>query len=147
MTNATDYTGPPPDDEHRHQLPTYEAAMTRDPLPLVARYVRRQDVFAASLVSRRWRAALLPTLWEEPHRFWGLGRRSELCTCPPRFHHYFCYRYCCCCCCCCCYCTISAIPQLLLRLPLPLLLFPLSLFLLLLLLLLLLRLLLLLLLP
>ena len=114
MTNTTDYTGPPPDDEH--QLPTYEAAITRDPLPLVARYVRRQDVFAASLVSRRWRAALLPTLWEEPHRFWGLGRRSELCTCLPRSqcchrycYHYFCYCYCCC------YCTISAIPQLVLR--------------------------------
>ncbi|KAF8241970.1 RNI-like protein, partial [Wilcoxina mikolae CBS 423.85] len=71
------YAKPPIDPEH-DLLPTYEAATTRDPIPLISRYLLREDVFAASLVSHNWRLALMPILWEEPHRYWGLGERSEL---------------------------------------------------------------------
>jgi hypothetical protein len=72
------YYAKPPIDPEQDLLPTYEAATTRDPLPLISRYLRREDVFAASLVSHSWRLALMPIIWETPHRYWGLGERSEL---------------------------------------------------------------------
>lgn len=53
--------------------PTYEAATSRDPLGLIAPYVRRQDLFAAALVSRRWSAAFAPRIWERPDRLWVFG--------------------------------------------------------------------------
>jgi hypothetical protein len=74
---ASYYARPPPDPESE-LLPSYEAATTRDPLPLIGKYFRREDVFAASLVSQSWRVALMPILWEVPHKYWGMGERSEL---------------------------------------------------------------------
>lgn len=71
------YYARPPIDDHEH-LPTYEAATTRDPIPLFGRHLRRQDVFTASLVCHGWRAALMPILWETPHRYWGMGERNQM---------------------------------------------------------------------
>lgn len=61
-------------------LPTYEAATNRDPLALIAPYVRREDLFSASLVNRRWRAALAEEIWQCPDRLWELGDRPVLST-------------------------------------------------------------------
>lgn len=59
-------------------LPTYEAATSRDALGLVAPYVRRQDLFSASLVDRRWSAAFSRQIWHRPDRLWELGDGSVL---------------------------------------------------------------------
>ncbi|KAA8911308.1 hypothetical protein FN846DRAFT_936278 [Sphaerosporella brunnea] len=77
-STMTSYYLRPPLDPESEPLPSYEAATTRDPLPLIANYLRREDVFVASLVSQSWRAALMPALWGAPHKYWGMGERSEL---------------------------------------------------------------------
>ena len=76
------YAVPPPHPEHE-PLPSYEVAIRRDPLSLVAPYLRPADLFPCLLVSRVWHDALLPYVWKDPARFWGMGEKSELCTPPP----------------------------------------------------------------
>lgn len=61
-------------------LPTYEAATNRDPLTLIAPYVRRQDLFSGSLVNRQWRDAFMKEIWEHPDQLWELGDRPVLST-------------------------------------------------------------------
>jgi len=74
------YYARPPADPETDRLPTYEAAVAtvRDPVPLFGACIRREDVFSAALVCRAWSAALAPVLWDAPHRYWGMGERSEL---------------------------------------------------------------------
>ncbi|KAI5818992.1 hypothetical protein BZA77DRAFT_385526 [Pyronema omphalodes] len=77
------YTRPPIDPE-RDILPTYEDAVARDPIGIIARYIRKEDMFSAAVVSRNWNRAITPVLWESPHTFWGMGERTEL-TCFQLF--------------------------------------------------------------
>lgn len=74
------YYARPPADLEADVLPTYEAAIAtvRDPAPLFCRYIHRSDVFSATLVCKFWHSALDPIIWEAPHRYWGMGERSEL---------------------------------------------------------------------
>lgn len=46
--------------------PSYEAATSRDPLPLVAPHVRSRDLPTAALVCRRWHAVFAAELWRDP---------------------------------------------------------------------------------
>ncbi|KAF8462680.1 hypothetical protein BDZ91DRAFT_850472 [Kalaharituber pfeilii] len=58
--------------------PTYEAATARDPLPLVGRYLPRQDLLRASLVCRHWHSVFSRIMWSSPERLWEMGERSAL---------------------------------------------------------------------
>lgn len=65
-----------PDNE---ALPSYEAAIDRDPLPIIARYVESPSTLTSAIrVNRNWRNAFMGKLWSEPHRYWGLGSKDEM---------------------------------------------------------------------
>lgn len=68
----------PPPVTDGNALPTYEVATNKDPLKLIAPYVRREDLFSASLVSRQWREAFMKEIWEHPDRLWEFGDRPIL---------------------------------------------------------------------
>jgi hypothetical protein len=62
----------------QEHLPTYEAAIARNPLPLIAPYLCPKDLFSATLVSHRWHAAFSEELWRAPDRLWEIGDQPVL---------------------------------------------------------------------
>ncbi|RPB20494.1 hypothetical protein L211DRAFT_870674 [Terfezia boudieri ATCC MYA-4762] len=61
-------------------LPSYQAATARDPLSLIAPYIRKEDLLRASLVCRRWHIVFSRALWTSPEVFWEMGDRNTLST-------------------------------------------------------------------
>ena len=59
-------------------LPSYQAAISRDPWPLIAPYVHDQDLFALSLVSRKIGEAATSQLWCQPASKFTLYDRSTI---------------------------------------------------------------------
>lgn len=55
------------------ELPTYGAATSRCGLLLVARRVRSQDLFNASLVNKRWHGAFTREIWTRADQLWEMG--------------------------------------------------------------------------
>lgn len=58
--------------------PSYSAAIAKDPLPLIAPYIEKRDLYNVSLVCRSWHREFSEYLWQRPEVFWNLGDRSAL---------------------------------------------------------------------
>lgn len=58
--------------------PSYSAAIAKDPLPLIAPYIEKRDLYSVSLVCRSWHREFSEYLWQRPEVFWNLGDRSAL---------------------------------------------------------------------
>ncbi|KAI5805625.1 hypothetical protein DFH27DRAFT_552104 [Peziza echinospora] len=56
--------------------PSYEAATSRNPLPLIAPYLRRRDLLNANRVCREWHTVFSEVIWSCPERMWKLDGRS-----------------------------------------------------------------------
>jgi len=66
--------------------PPYPAAIAKDPLPLIAPYIEKRDLYNVSLVCRSWHREFSEYLWQRPEVLWNLGDRSALSTpLPPIF--------------------------------------------------------------
>ncbi|KAF2137951.1 uncharacterized protein K452DRAFT_235246 [Aplosporella prunicola CBS 121167] len=53
-------------------LPSYEAANTRDPWTIIARYIPSTDLCSAALVCRQWHDIFTPQLWGNPASHFGV---------------------------------------------------------------------------
>lgn len=51
--------------------PSYEYAIMKDALAIIANYIPSADLCSASLVSRRWHAIFNPHLWGDPASHFG----------------------------------------------------------------------------
>ncbi|KAK6539861.1 hypothetical protein TWF694_008702 [Orbilia ellipsospora] len=60
------------------QLPSYDVATTRDPVSVVAPFIRRRDLFNCSLVCRAWHDSVASELWGEPDSCFGFGEKNPL---------------------------------------------------------------------
>ncbi|CUS09989.1 unnamed protein product, partial [Tuber aestivum] len=52
--------------EEQEPPPSYPATIARDPLPLLAPYVAKRDLYSASLVCRSWHREFSEYLWRRP---------------------------------------------------------------------------------
>ncbi|KAG0132152.1 hypothetical protein HOY82DRAFT_305336 [Tuber indicum] len=66
------------EEEEELPPPSYPAATGKDPLPLIAPYVAKRDLYSASLVCKSWHREFSEHLWQRPEVFWNLGDRSAL---------------------------------------------------------------------
>ncbi|EPS40421.1 hypothetical protein H072_5736 [Dactylellina haptotyla CBS 200.50] len=58
--------------------PSYDEATTRNPVPIIAPYIRREDLFNCSLVCRAWNDSISIELWGEPDACFGFGEKNPL---------------------------------------------------------------------
>lgn len=59
--------------------PSYEAASYRQLWPIVAPYIRYEDLFSACLVSREWHRSIAPQLWDNPAMRFGTDYDAVYC--------------------------------------------------------------------
>ncbi len=64
--------------EESHHLPSYESAISKDPLPLIAPYLGPQTLLSCLLVCWRWSKIFKTAIDQHPHVFFETRHRSRL---------------------------------------------------------------------